>query len=332
MTISNSNNRTRLAVSGLTYDFTFTIDNEAEILVYVITDDVASLLTLATDYTVSISSIVEGGTVTLTGASSADEILMIRNKAYQQTADIPIRSGFNEAVIEGALDNLEMQIQQLKELLDFSVKQDLTAVPVPVIIPTPEDGLALVWDGTAGALRNSPVDAGAVSDGIVAAQAAQTAAEAAQTAAETAQSLAEAAKVAAQAAVTAIYPVGIVVTLGVSTNPATLFGFGTWAAIAGRVIVGIDAGQTEFDTLNETGGEKTHLLTSAESGLPAHNHTESQFTASGGSPEPAASIGGGGNAYHNQTGQTGTNGAVDAISAHNNLQPYIVKYVWQRTA
>lgn len=124
-----------------------------------------------------------------------------------------------------------------------------------------------------------------------------------------------------------IYPVGIVVTLGVSTNPNTLFGVGTWSAIAGRVIVGIDAGQTEFDTLNETGGEKTHLLTSAESGLPAHNHALSNYNdGTSGSVAKSASA-------NNPTGGvTGTNTAADAASAHNNLQPYIVKYVWERVS
>ena len=36
-----------------------------------------------------------------------------------------------------------------------------------------------------------------------------------------------------------IYPVGSVVTLGVTTNPGTLYGVGTWAAIEGAVVVGI---------------------------------------------------------------------------------------------
>jgi microcystin-dependent protein len=40
--------------------------------------------------------------------------------------------------------------------------------------------------------------------------------------------------------------------------------------LKGRVIVGVDAAQTEFDTLAETGGFKTHTITAAE--LPGHTH------------------------------------------------------------
>lgn len=122
-----------------------------------------------------------------------------------------------------------------------------------------------------------------------------------------------------------VYPVGIVVTLGVSTNPATLFGIGTWTAIAGKVIVGIDAGQAEFDTLDETGGSKTHTLTTAE--IPAHNHNMPQRNTSAGTGTrnvQAATTGG--TTADNPTASEGGGGA------HNNLQPYIVKYVWQRTA
>lgn len=123
-----------------------------------------------------------------------------------------------------------------------------------------------------------------------------------------------------------IYPIGFVVTLGVSTNPATLFGVGTWTAIAGKVIVGIDGTQTEFDTLNETGGAKTVTLTSAQSGLPAHTHGWNTGTVGG------ASNG----AFHggtdSQSLSTAANSAADAAEAHTNLQPYIVKYVWERTA
>lgn len=119
-----------------------------------------------------------------------------------------------------------------------------------------------------------------------------------------------------------VYPVGSVVTFGVSTNPATLLGIGTWTAIAGRVIVGLDSGQTEFDTLDETGGAKTHTLTIPE--MPSHGHTGVVGTAASGSIAATGST-------VTPTGNTSI-GSTGGDGAHNNLQPYIVKYVWQRTA
>ncbi len=46
--------------------------------------------------------------------------------------------------------------------------------------------------------------------------------------------------------------------------------------LKGRVPVGLDSGQTEFDALAETGGAKTHTLTSAE--MPSHTHTQDAHT------------------------------------------------------
>lgn len=74
------------------------------------------------------------------------------------------------------------------------------------------------------------------------------------------------------------FPVGAVFLAVVSTNPATLLGYGTWAAFgAGRMLVGLDAADADFDTAEETGGAKTHTLTVAE--MPAHTHTPSNGTA-----------------------------------------------------
>lgn len=121
-----------------------------------------------------------------------------------------------------------------------------------------------------------------------------------------------------------IYPVGSVyINASVATNPGTLLGFGTWTAFgAGKVMVGINAADTDFDVAEETGGEKTHTLTTAE--MPAHTHTHEMGGASGGSTMPYS-----GNTAQGPTPATSSTGGG---GAHNNLQPYIVVYMWKRTA
>ncbi len=58
--------------------------------------------------------------------------------------------------------------------------------------------------------------------------------------------------------VSAAWPIGSVFMNVLSTNPNTLLGFGTWAAFgAGRVLIGVDAGDPDFDTAEEAGGAKT---------------------------------------------------------------------------
>jgi len=121
------------------------------------------------------------------------------------------------------------------------------------------------------------------------------------------------------------WPVGSIFIAAVATNPATLLGGGTWARYGqGRVLVSQDSGQAEFDTVNETGGAKTHTLTTAE--IPAHTHTlyGTVQAADGAARRQLTDIANGNNNV--QSGSTGGGGA------HNNLQPYIVVYMWQRTA
>lgn len=72
------------------------------------------------------------------------------------------------------------------------------------------------------------------------------------------------------------FPVGSVFLGVVSTNPGTLLGYGTWAAIgAGRVLVGVDAGDPDFDTAEETGGAKT---VAAAGSVSAPTFTGTPFT------------------------------------------------------
>jgi microcystin-dependent protein len=83
----------------------------------------------------------------------------------------------------------------------------------------------------------------------------------------------------------------------------------------GRVPVGRDAGQTEFDTLGKAGGAKTHTLTIAE--MPAHNHQL-----------PGSLVARGTGAVFRELAGVGVNNVsslnTGGSAAHNNLQPYRV--------
>ena len=127
------------------------------------------------------------------------------------------------------------------------------------------------------------------------------------------------------------YPVGsLYMNATNATNPGTLLGFGTWAAFGeGRVLIGIDSSDTDFDTAEETGGSKTHTLT--ESQIPSHRHQV-------GSTDSSAGFGGAaGNQEFVQNFGSGIGTPCNTSftgggSAHNNVQPYIVVYMWKRTA
>jgi hypothetical protein len=85
------------------------------------------------------------------------------------------------------------------------------------------------------------------------------------------------------------FPVGSVFIAVVSTDPATLLGYGTWSAFgAGRVLVGLDGADTDFDTVEETGGAKTKAISAhantAVADHAAHTHAgpSHQHNLSGG--------------------------------------------------
>lgn len=125
-----------------------------------------------------------------------------------------------------------------------------------------------------------------------------------------------------------IYPVGSIFMSATLSTPSDVMNAlgGTWVAWgAGRVPVGVDTSQTEFDTVEETGGEKTHKLTIAE--MPRHRHKIVPLANYSGSY--AASHTSSWEKYNdpnNYTDYTGGDGY------HNNLQPYITCYMYKRTA
>lgn len=155
-----------------------------------------------------------------------------------------------------------------------------------------------------------------------------------------------------------IYPVGSVITLTNDTDPNKIYTGTTWVKMdAGRVLVSAgtytEDGETYTYTLGDKGGEAKHTLTAAE--MPAHSHTgttstngnhthqvsrnmdlsSTDPTYEGGSHDTICDYDGGTNfktstaGNHDHTFTTGNSGGG---AAHNNMSPYLVCYIWQRTA
>jgi len=149
-----------------------------------------------------------------------------------------------------------------------------------------------------------------------------------------------------KAVLLAAHPVGDIKYTTNAANPSTYIG-GTWEAYGeGLVLVGFDAGQTEFDTIGETGGVKEVTLTAAQSGLPAHDHdvTDPGHKHANPGAEASTFFSDIGFSYGvtvpstEETSVAATGLTVDAVAAapaaeaHTNLQPYGVVYIWRRTA
>ena len=127
-------------------------------------------------------------------------------------------------------------------------------------------------------------------------------------------------------AINSIYPVGSIIIRDDTEDMSKFLGF-TWEKVfAGRVLVGLDTTQTEFNTIGKTGGEKTHKLTIDE--MPKHTHTISAGTnaTTDVNYDRVASAYAGGNPKNLNTSETG------GIKSHNNLQPYQVVAYWKRIA
>ena len=158
-----------------------------------------------------------------------------------------------------------------------------------------------------------------------------------------------------------IYPVGSIYMSANNVSPQTFLG-GTWVSWGeGRVPVGVSSSDTDFNTAEKTGGEKTHRLSVSE--MPWHDHSGTKSTVemqgihtrpTGGTLLPLgistytvkydvneqteeyriSSAGGpaleveNGTIINSQYGVCPNGSGVE----HNNLQPYITCYMWKRTA
>ena len=154
-----------------------------------------------------------------------------------------------------------------------------------------------------------------------------------------------------------VWPIGSVFVAVVSTNPNTLLSGGTWVAFGtGRVLVGIDTADADFDVVEETGGAKTVAAagtvsqpTFTGSALAGHAHSAdgTLITATSGASVdiatiPATSTASPNTHTHDVTGDTSSDsdgtpsGTVSQPTFTGSLtsvvQPYITVYMWKRTA
>ena len=139
------------------------------------------------------------------------------------------------------------------------------------------------------------------------------------------------------------HPIGSIYLSMVSTNPSQFFG-GTWTRIAkGKVLVGVDENDTDFNNSNKSGGAKTVALTTNQ--MPSHSHgvTDNGHRHNWGSNGVdyggdyfGVASGIGRNTTQTLPGSTNKTGisiqASGGGQAHNNMQPFLTCYIFQRTA
>lgn len=135
----------------------------------------------------------------------------------------------------------------------------------------------------------------------------------------------------------AVYPVGTIFASVQNVNPGTLFG-GTWVAWgAGRVPVGVDTSDANFNTVEKTGGANTHTH-------PLDDNAWAQIAMGGTGATSASRRINIGTAFTenfrwNASGSAGTvasssvGTALDGnTAAGSSLQKYITCYMFKRTA
>ncbi|MDR1954276.1 MAG: hypothetical protein LBQ21_07410 [Clostridiales Family XIII bacterium] len=137
-----------------------------------------------------------------------------------------------------------------------------------------------------------------------------------------------------------VYRVGDIKMTVNPTNPADYYGFGTWTLWgAGSVPVGVNTSDTDFSTVEKTGGEKTsshyHWMTMGVgdsaieymSAFPTQSDSSGHSRVVTGSMYKYLSTSGG---SAGQSGSRREDGTHD--TSVSTVQPYITCYMWKRTA
>ena len=153
-------------------------------------------------------------------------------------------------------------------------------------------------------------------------------------------------------------------------TPFDRFGVGTWSLIEGKMLIGVDGADTDFDTIGEEGGSKDHVhtansntttntlvdehtLTVAQ--IPSHSHRlygtdtgsasveplnngvvagdtngNGVYTNTGKLSNPLVEATGGGEGHTHTAASSST--TTTTLDTVSNMNPYHVVYIWERTA
>ena len=151
-----------------------------------------------------------------------------------------------------------------------------------------------------------------------------------------------------------VYPVGSVyLNYATSTNPATLFGVGTWSLMYDRVLIGAGNGYSISSQGGSTSSSGSTSFTIGSANLPNHNHVWAGYTAASGSgidyfvghrhytfnasAQTKNFSGDPDNSTH-YTGApsyydfSGSQAAISVSISSSTVQPYWAVYMWYRSS
>ena len=116
-----------------------------------------------------------------------------------------------------------------------------------------------------------------------------------------------------------VFPIGSTYITQENTNPSEILKFGTWERLKGKVVVGLDEDDTDFNQINKTGGSKYIQEHYHRDAISVNGH-ETLETVGYNGPQNTSQ-------YYVRT--SGVQGAKTGNSG--NLQPYqVVGYMWIR--
>ena len=116
-----------------------------------------------------------------------------------------------------------------------------------------------------------------------------------------------------------VFPIGSTYITQTNTNPSTILGFGTWERLKGKVVVGLDENDADFNQINKTGGSKYIQEHYHKDSIAVNGHENLETVGYNGAQNTAQ--------YYVRT--SGVQGVKTGNSG--NLQPYqVVGYMWIR--